>query len=106
VFVRKGRANVLSDRGVEGPPDLVVEVLSPSTEPRDRGVKLERYRRFGVAEYWIVDPEGCTIEVWELASGAEAPVVLGAADTLRWKPASGATTLAVPLTEVFGNAQR
>ena len=102
VFIRKARMNELSDRGVESPPDLVVEVLSPSTEHRDRGVKLERYRHFGVAAYWIVDPEASTIEVWDLANGAEAAVVFGAADTLRWQPASDATTVAIPLGEVFG----
>ena len=104
VFVGKARMSHLSDRGVEVPPDLVVEVLSPSTEHRDRGVKLERYRRFGVAEYWIVDPEERTIEVWDLARGVEAPTLFGAADTLRWAPAGEATTLAVPLTEVLSGA--
>jgi hypothetical protein len=56
VFVRADRVNLIGDRGVEGPPDLVVEVLSPSTEARDRGVKLGRYRLYGVPEYWVVDP--------------------------------------------------
>jgi Uma2 family endonuclease len=102
VFVSRARAAILSDRGLEGPPDLVVEVLSPSTERRDRGIKLERYRLFGVAEYWIVDPEERTIEVWDLASGAEAPILLAAADTLRWIPSDGAEPLAFELTEVFG----
>lgn len=44
VFVRKGRADLLSDRGVEGPPDLLVEILSPSTELRDRGIKCHGAR--------------------------------------------------------------
>jgi Uma2 family endonuclease len=104
VFVGKDRVSGLSDRGVEGPPDLVVEVLSPSTEHRDRGVKVERYRHFGVVEYWIVDPEARTIEIWGLAGGTKTPTVLGAADTLRWTPAEDATTLAIPLAEFFGNA--
>ena len=41
---------------VEGPPDLVVEIVSPSSARRDRVMKLDRYERAGVGEYWIVDP--------------------------------------------------
>src|SRR5688572_12698244 len=51
LFVRADRAHLLSERGVEAAPDLVVEILSPSTAQRDRGIKLERYRHFGVREY-------------------------------------------------------
>ena len=51
---------------VEGTPDLVVEILSPSTSHRDRGLKLKAYARHGVTEYWIVDPEQRAIEVYRL----------------------------------------
>ena len=47
-------------------PDLAVEVLSRSTEARDRGGKMEMYARFGVPEYWIVDPVGNTLEIYRL----------------------------------------
>ena len=46
------------------PPDLAVEVLSPSTEARDRGRKMEIFSRFGVAEYWIIDPIANTLELY------------------------------------------
>jgi Uma2 family endonuclease len=62
IFVSHERAHFISDRGVEGPPDLVVEVLSPSTEARDRGLKLRRYAASGVPHYWILDTEGPRIE--------------------------------------------
>jgi Uma2 family endonuclease len=52
IFIRSERADLVGDRGVEAPPDLVVEILSLSTAHRDRGIKLERYRHFGVPEYW------------------------------------------------------
>jgi Uma2 family endonuclease len=48
-------------------PDLIVEVLSPSTEARDRGVKFEDYALHGVAEYWIVDAEARTVEQYLLS---------------------------------------
>lgn len=50
-------------------PDLIVEVVSPSTEARDRGVKFEDYAAHGVGEYWIVDPVAETVEIYRLADG-------------------------------------
>jgi Uma2 family endonuclease len=50
-----------------GAPDLVVEVLSPSTAGRDRGVKFELYERAGVREYWLLDPEAEFLEAYTLA---------------------------------------
>lgn len=55
LFVAQARvAEVLQERGVFGAPDLVVEVLSPSTEARDRQGKLLAYQKAGVAEHWLV----------------------------------------------------
>ena len=55
--------------GVFGAPDLVVEVLSPSSITRDKGVKKDAYERAGVKEYWIVDPISQSIEVYHLREG-------------------------------------
>ena len=101
LFVARDHAHLLTDRGVEGPPDLVIEVISPSTAARDRGVKLERYRLYGVAEYWVVDPEERTFQVWRLAAGAAEPATLAPGDTLEWTPAPG-IRLAIELEELFG----
>lgn len=101
LFVRKERTEVVTERGIDGAPDLVVEVLSPSTESRDRGIKLERYRHFGVPECWIVDPEGQTIEVWK--AGEATPVLIGVADVFRWRPVPGGVELEIPLAELFGD---
>ena len=51
-----------SRRGVEGPPDLLIEVLSPSTRGRDLLMKRMLYARAGVREYWIVDPDARTVD--------------------------------------------
>jgi len=55
--------------GVHGTPDLVVEILSPSTGPRDKGRKKNVYEACGVPEYWIVSPEARSIDVYLLENG-------------------------------------
>lgn len=69
LFVGQGRSHLFTDRGVEGPPDLVVEILSGATEARDRREKFQLYFPFGVSEYWIIDPEGKTLEMYRRATG-------------------------------------
>ncbi len=55
--------------GCKGAPDMVVEILSPSTQRRDRLVKLNLYQRAGVREYWIVNPDDQTVQVMLRDSG-------------------------------------
>ena len=68
VFVAEKNLSILKEKNIQGPPDLVVEVLSPSTAAQDRGPKLGLYDRAGVREYWIVDLSGRTVEVREFGS--------------------------------------
>jgi len=63
------RADIIAADGIHGAPNLVVEVTSGSTETRDRGVKKDAYDRFGVDEYWIVDPDDDRIEVHARVKG-------------------------------------
>jgi Uma2 family endonuclease len=101
VFVRSDRPELLSDRGIEGAPDLVVEVLSPSTLMRDRGTKFERYRHFGVGEYWIVDPEARSIEVWRTADGYRAAATYSPDAALEWTPRPGGPTLRISIDRLM-----
>jgi len=101
VFVSAARTHLLSDRGVEGAPDLVIEVTSPSTASRDRGAKLERYRHFGVGQYWIVDPDAGALELWNLQR-PEPPTRLEIEETLRWSPAGAPASLEVDVREILG----
>ena len=64
LYISRERAEVLTDKHVRGAPDLVVEILSPGTRRTDEVTKRKRYERFGVGEYWIVDPELETIKVY------------------------------------------
>ena len=56
LFISRQRRELI-ENWVEGPPDLLVEVLSPGTASRDRVYKLNLYREYGVGEYWVVDPK-------------------------------------------------
>jgi Uma2 family endonuclease len=63
VFCDKSR---ITERGARGAPDLVMEILSPSTSKRDQSVKFELYERSGVREYWVVDPAAWSVWVYHL----------------------------------------
>jgi Uma2 family endonuclease len=67
-FIRKERLGMVKDRQIEGAPDLVVEVLSPSNWVDDRRVKFAAYAQSSIAEYWIVDPTQDTVEVFVLSA--------------------------------------
>ena len=69
VYLAADRLPAISVRGIEGPPTLVVEVLSPSTAQIDRGAKLQLYGRHGVSYYWVVDPEARAIDAYRLGAG-------------------------------------
>ena len=59
----------IKENHVEGAPDFVVEILSPSTRKRDLSSKRDIYEKFGVKEYWIIDPKAETIDVYVLEDG-------------------------------------
>lgn len=65
VFVSKEHAEIVGEQEIEGAPDLVAEVLSPGTGYYDLRGKKTLYERSGVKEYWIVDPEENSVEVYE-----------------------------------------
>ncbi len=64
----------VTERRIEGPPVLAVEVLSPSTRDFDLGTKLLRYQRAGTAAYWVIDPHEPSLRAWELRAGTYTEV--------------------------------
>ena len=66
LFVSNDRTEIITEDNIQGAPDLVIEILSPSTADRDRTFKASLYALHGVAEYWIVDPDTQIIEVFTL----------------------------------------
>ena len=86
IFIAAARRSIIEEKAVFGAPDLIVEVQSPSTASRDRGMKKDLYARIGVPHYWLVDPRRHTLLALRLAAasyGVEAEV--GARGT--FKPA-------------------
>ncbi|HLC16333.1 MAG TPA: Uma2 family endonuclease [Thermodesulfovibrionia bacterium] len=65
IFIAKERGYIIGQKNIEGAPDLVIEILSPSTECYDLRDKKAVYEKKGVKEYWIVDPSDKCIEVYE-----------------------------------------
>lgn len=69
LFIAGTQMDILTDENVQGPPALVVEVLSKSTRKRDAQTKRRLFERTGVQEYWLVDPELDTVQVFRPAEG-------------------------------------
>lgn len=100
LFVANSRLGIIDPKGgVHGAPDLVVEILSPSTAGRDQLVKRKLYGKYGVRESWIVDPDAQSIEVLTLAeNGLETWRVFPTGSTLTSKVLPG---LKLDVTEIF-----
>ena len=99
IFIAKDRLHIVTEDNVQGAPDLVVEIRSPSTARYDWTTKRELYARHGVKEYWLVDPEAATVAVL-LLDGGELKVagVYGEKDTLSSAVISG---FSIALADVF-----
>ena len=99
LFISKERLSIDTDAEIWGAPDLVAEVLSPSTARRDKTIKRDLYERHGVREYWLVDTDDMTVTVFLLGEfGFEEAAVYGYDDTLTSPTLPG---FRMALSEVF-----
>ena len=99
VYLSADRMHLISDRGIEGAPDMVTEVLSPSTQARDRTIKMRRYAAAGVPHFWIANPVLRTLEAYRLgAEGYELTGTYGPASTFRPELFPG---LEIPIDELW-----
>jgi Uma2 family endonuclease len=74
VFISNPRKKkIIAEQGIEGAPDLVIEILSPRTARFDREVKRRVYARTGVRELWLVDPAAEQVELYDFTTNAEVP---------------------------------
>jgi len=82
LFVSTARLSIIRDQ-VWGPPDLVADVLSRSTENRDRGEKLEWYRQYGVRECWLVDLYDDSVTIVDFTQSPPETRVARGVDSIR-----------------------
>lgn len=102
IFFGHGKSQLIGPDTLKFPvPDLIVEVVSPSTERRDRGVKFADYAAHGVREYWIVDPVDETVELHRLLDGAYAAAERQQAGDLASEVMAG---LIIPVRAAFDEA--
>ena len=99
IFVSGERALIVNDDNIRGAPDLVVEILSPSTANRDRVLKRALYAEHGVREFWIADTDAKTISVFLLGdAGFDLAAIYGEGQTLTSPTLSG---FSVGLDDIF-----
>jgi Uma2 family endonuclease len=98
-IIRKSRRDSISKRGFEGSPDVVVEILSPSTRGNDIFLKKAAYARLGIQEYWIVDPDLGHVEVFRLKENGYDPGVLF--DRAATLTSPSFPEVAIPLVPIF-----
>ena len=75
LFIAGDQAAIMTEENIQGPPALVVEVLSKSTRKRDAQTKRRLFERTGVREYWLVDPELDTVQVFRPSPEGKLPRV-------------------------------
>jgi len=98
IFISKERARIITEDNIRGAPDLVIEILSETTAERDRVAKRLLYAKYGVREYWLVDPTTGSIEVLQLGERGFEPIgIFWEGQTLR-SPLLG---LELQLDQVF-----
>jgi Uma2 family endonuclease len=66
IFIGNDRRHIVTERAIEGPPTLVIEILSPTTHRTDRVTKAQLYAKCNVTNYWLIDPDQRTLEAYEL----------------------------------------
>jgi len=99
VFVSTEREYIITDLNIQGAPDLVVEILSPSTAERDRTVKRDLYEKHGVREYWMLDLDARTLTILLRGeSGFEVHAIYSVGDTMESPTLPGFT---LDLDEIF-----
>jgi len=99
IFVSNARAHIITPANIQGGPDLVVEILSPSIAERDKTFKYALYAEHGVGEYWMVDTDAKTITVLLMGErGFAVAGIYGAGETLESPTLGG---FALTIDDVF-----
>jgi len=103
VYVSKEHKSIITEANIQGVPDLIVEILSPSCRNYDRVLKKDLYEAFGVKEYWIIDLDEDAVEVYRLSLSSRkflAPEVYTRTQVLKTGVIPG---IEIHLDEVFAS---
>ena len=99
LYFAKHRLHLIGKKAIHGPPDLCVEIVSPSSQHTDRNDKFLAYAAFGVENYWIIDPDRRTAEAYSVTNGAYQLSASGRNDDrVEFPPFAG---LIIPLAELW-----
>lgn len=101
LFVSAARASIITEKCIQGAPDLLIEILSETTRKTDEVIKRKLYERYGVREYWIVDPELEGLKVYRMTEQGYvrvAELTHEAGDILTTPLLPG---LQIPMSEIF-----
>ena len=99
LFISNERAEIVTRANVQGAPDLVVEIRSPSTANRDWSIKRDLYAKYGVKEYWVVDPDAR--RVWVMLPGDDGLEEAGSYSTGEVLTSPTLAGLSIDLDDVF-----
>lgn len=99
MVVLNHKLHLITQRGIEGPPDLVVEIASPGTRTHDRSTKPAAYARGGMPEYWLAEPADQTVELLVLEEGGYRS--LGVFTGASLLPSRVLPGLPVPVQQLF-----
>ncbi len=103
-FLSRGRLDLLQGTVIMGPPDLVIEIVSDDKRTHDTVVKFRDYARYGVAEYWLVDPRDQLVRVCSLAGSSYQDIgIFTVGETVSTNKLSG---LILDPEEIFESGQR
>jgi Uma2 family endonuclease len=102
LFVAASRSAIITQKNIQGAPDLVVEILSEGTRKTDEIIKRKRYEQFGIKDYWIVDPELETIKVYRMTEKGYVRVAELSKEANDSLTTPLLPNLHLPLAEIFG----
>jgi len=101
LVILAARTSIITEKNIHGAPDLVIEILSETTRKTDEVVKKKLYERYGVSEYWIVDPDLALVKIYRMTDGRYAKAEERAQERGETLTTALLPGLDISLTELF-----
>lgn len=101
LFISTARSSIITEKNIQGAPDLVIEIISESTRKTDEIIKRKLYERHGIPEYWIVDPELETVKVYRMTDQGYTRAAELSLESNNILTTPLLADLRIPLSEIF-----